>query len=45
MRFLAVAYIDLFRGLPAIIVIYMVVYGLPLTGLPVVENLSVFWPR
>jgi polar amino acid transport system permease protein len=42
-RFLAVAYIDLFRALPAIIVIYMVVLGLPLTGLPVVENLSVFW--
>ena len=42
-RFLAVAYIDLFRALPAIIVIYLVVLGLPLTGLPVVENLSVFW--
>ena len=42
-RFLAVAYIDLFRALPAIIVIYMVVLGLPLTGLPVVENMSVFW--
>ena len=40
LRFLAVAYIDLFRGLPAIIVIYLVGFGLPLTGLPVVRELS-----
>ena len=33
-RFLAVAYIDLFRALPAIIVIYMVVLGLPLPVCP-----------
>ena len=43
LRFLAVAYIDLFRALPAVIVIYMVVFGLPLTGLPVVDTISVFW--
>ena len=36
------AYIDLFRALPAIIVIYIVVFGLPAPGLPVVENLSEF---
>jgi len=42
-RFLAVAYIDLFRALPAVIVIYMVVFGLPLTGLPVVKTAPVFW--
>jgi polar amino acid transport system permease protein len=43
LRFLAVAYIDLFRALPAVIVIYMIVFGLPLTGLPVVDTAPVFW--
>ncbi|HTN79490.1 MAG TPA: ABC transporter permease subunit [Acidimicrobiales bacterium] len=42
-RFLVIAYIDLFRALPAVIVIYMIVFGLPLTGLPIVENAPVFW--
>jgi polar amino acid transport system permease protein len=38
LRWLAVAYVDLFRGLPAIITIYLVVFGLPLTQLPLVED-------
>ncbi len=33
-RFLAVAYIDLFRALPAVIVIYLIAFGVPLTDLP-----------
>ncbi len=32
-RFLATAYTDIFRGLPSIITIYLVGFGLPLTGL------------
>jgi len=41
-RWLAVAYVDLFRGLPAIVTIYLVGFGLPLSGLPVVSKLSLF---
>jgi polar amino acid transport system permease protein len=42
-RWLAIAYIDLFRGLPALVTIYLVGFGLPLSGLPVVGSLSLFW--
>lgn len=42
-RLLAVAYIDGFRGLPAIITLYLVGFGLPLTGLPWVSNLPLMW--
>lgn len=38
LRWLAIAYVDVFRGLPAIITIYLVVFGLPLTQLPIVED-------
>ncbi len=38
LRWLAVAYVDVFRGLPAIITIYLVVFGLPLTQLPLVQE-------
>jgi polar amino acid transport system permease protein len=38
-RFLATAYADIFRGLPAIITIYLVAFGLALAGLPVVSDL------
>ena len=38
LRWLAVAYVDIFRGLPAIITIYLVVFGLPLTQLPLVQE-------
>ena len=34
-RFLAIAYTDVFRGFPAIVVIYLVVFGIQLAGLPV----------
>lgn len=38
-RFLATAYADIFRGLPAIINIYLVAFGLALAGLPIVRDL------
>jgi polar amino acid transport system permease protein len=39
-RFLAVVYTDVFRGLPAVLVIYIVFYGFRRAGLPIVENFS-----
>jgi polar amino acid transport system permease protein len=41
-RVVSVIYTDLFRGLPAVIVIYLVAFGLPLTGLPIVRNFTPF---
>ncbi len=46
-RFLAVAYVDVFRGLPAILVLSLIVLGLQLAKLPGLSVLSrdqqVFW--
>ena len=39
-RFLMVSYTDIFRGMPAIIVIYIAEYGFKRAGLPVVKNFS-----
>ncbi|KQV42740.1 MULTISPECIES: amino acid ABC transporter permease [unclassified Rhizobium] len=39
-RTIAIIYGDLFRGLPAIITIYLIGFGLPLTGLPFLSDLS-----
>jgi polar amino acid transport system permease protein len=39
-RMLAVTYIDVFRGLPVIITIYLVGFGISLTGLPILKDLS-----
>ena len=39
-RTLAIIYSDLFRGLPAIITIYLIGFGLPLTNLPILKDLS-----
>ncbi|MCZ0963922.1 amino acid ABC transporter permease [Paracoccus benzoatiresistens] len=39
-RMLAIIYSDLFRGLPAIITIYLIGFGLPLTNLPILKDLS-----
>jgi polar amino acid transport system permease protein len=33
-RLLAIAYCDMFRGLPAILTLYLVGFGLPISGLP-----------
>jgi polar amino acid transport system permease protein len=38
LRWLMVVYVDVFRGLPAIVTIYLIVFGLPLTQLPVVQD-------
>lgn len=38
LRWFAIAYVDIFRGLPAIITIYLVVFGLPLTQLSIVPG-------
>jgi polar amino acid transport system permease protein len=43
LRWLAIAYIDVFRGLPAIVTIYLVGFGLPLTGISFFEDLELFW--
>jgi polar amino acid transport system permease protein len=42
-RLIATAYVDLFRGIPAIIAIYLIGFGLPLTGLPPFGWLSPMW--
>jgi len=41
-RWLAVGYIDLFRALPGLVVIYMVGFGMPIAGVPWVSNWSLF---
>jgi polar amino acid transport system permease protein len=41
-RWLAVAYIDIFRGLPILLTILIIGFGLPLTGLPFVRDMDVF---
>jgi len=42
-RWLATAYIDAFRAIPSIIVIYLVGFGLPLAGIPFFSDLGPFW--
>lgn len=39
-RVIATLYTDIFRGMPAIITIYLVGFGIPLTGLPVLKDLA-----
>jgi polar amino acid transport system permease protein len=41
-RWLAVGYIDLFRALPGLVVIYMVGFGMPIAGVPWVSDWSLF---
>ena len=41
-RWLAIGYIDLFRALPGLIVIYMVGFGLPIAGVPWLSDWSLF---
>ncbi|WP_212677086.1 amino acid ABC transporter permease [Pandoraea sp. PE-S2R-1] len=40
LRFIATAYVDIFRAMPAVLVIYLVGFGLPLTGVPILKDLS-----
>ena len=39
-RMIATFYVDIFRSLPAIINIYLIGFGIPLTGLPILKDLS-----
>jgi polar amino acid transport system permease protein len=39
-RLIATVYTDMFRGLPAIINIYLIGFGIPLTGLPYLKDLA-----
>ena len=41
-RWLAIGYIDLFRALPGLIVIYMVGFGMPIAGVPWISQWSLF---
>jgi polar amino acid transport system permease protein len=42
-RALATAYVDTFRAIPSIIVIYLVGFGLPLAGVPLFSDLGPMW--
>src|SRR5262249_48040391 len=47
LRWLAIAYADLFRGIPALLVVYLVVFGFPLAQVPLFSSLGrdsqLFW--
>ena len=40
LRTIATAYVDIFRAIPAVLVIYLVGFGIPLTGVPIIKDLS-----
>ncbi|NYT65429.1 amino acid ABC transporter permease [Alcaligenaceae bacterium] len=40
LRYIATVYVDVFRAMPAILVIYLVGFGLPLTGVPILKDFS-----
>ena len=40
LRLLATFYVDIFRSLPAIINVYLIGFGIPLTGLPILKDMS-----
>lgn len=40
LRMMATAYIDVFRAMPAVLVIYLVGFGIPLTNVPILKDLS-----
>jgi len=42
LRWFAIAYIDFFRALPALVVIFLVGFGLPQTGLPLFRAMSLY---
>ncbi|MBO9521778.1 MAG: amino acid ABC transporter permease [Nocardioidaceae bacterium] len=43
LRWLATLYVDMFRAIPSIIVLYLVGFGLSLAKVPVVKDLSPIW--
>lgn len=40
LRFIATVYVDVFRAIPAVLVIYLVGFGIPLTGIPILKDFS-----
>jgi polar amino acid transport system permease protein len=42
LRWLAVGYIDLFRAIPGLVLIYMVGFGIPIAGVPWLSDWSLF---
>ena len=40
LRWLSITYIDLFRAIPGIVLVYMVGFGIPIAGVPVIGNWS-----
>lgn len=42
-RAIAVTYIDVMRAVPAIIVLYLIGFGLPLAGIPILSDFSPIW--
>jgi len=43
LRAIAVLYCDIFRAIPAIVVIILIVFGLPLTGVTFLQNVPTAW--
>ena len=43
LRWLAVAYIDTFRAIPLIILLYLVAFGIPIANIPVLSDLPTPW--
>jgi polar amino acid transport system permease protein len=43
LRFLAIMYVDVFRAIPGIIVLYLVGFGLSLAKVPVIKDLPPIW--
>jgi polar amino acid transport system permease protein len=43
LRWLAIAYIDVFRAIPLIILLYLVAFGIPLAGIPILSDLPTTW--
>jgi polar amino acid transport system permease protein len=42
-RFLSIVYTDLFRGVPTVLVVYLLAFGVPSLGLPGVPAGAAFW--
>jgi polar amino acid transport system permease protein len=42
-RLLATGYVDLFRGIPLLLVIYLIGFGVPALQLPGISTVDVFW--
>lgn len=43
LRWLAIAYVDVFRAIPLIILLYLVAFGIPIAGIPVLSDLPTPW--